>query len=438
MTRLCLRLVCIALLPASLFVLSTCGKDSSTSPPSPPPPPAPVPTSIEITPSSATLNAIDQTVQLAPVVLDENGAEIADASVTWTSGAVDVATVNDQGLVTAVNNGSAVITAQSGSLSASASIIVSQVPVRIVIEIPTTGQLILTDMGQVKLEATVQDRNGHPVAGAEVTWSSSDESVATVSDQGLVNQVSSGITQITARSGDLSDSISFFVPIRFALGMLYRATNGPDWTQNTNWLTDAPVEEWHGVTVGLFGLILNLNNNNLGGSIPMDVGQLRVLEELNLGSNRISGEIPATIGKLEYLGKLNLSDNRISGEIPATLGQMSKLVVMDLGSNDLSGEIPPELGRLAQLEHLFLDNNQLTGVPPSELGNLANLRGLFLQDNESLSGPLPDSFTNLELQTLNLGATELCVPASPEFQTWIEGIENATAAPCPDPEIEAP
>ena len=392
MTRLCLRLVCIALLPASLFVLSTCGKDSSTAP-SAPTPPAPVPASIEITPASATLNAIDQTVQLAPMVLDENGAEIADASVTWTSGAVDVATVNDQGLVTAVNNGSAVITAQSGSLSASASITVSQVPVRIVIELPPPGgQFILTDMGQLKLEATVQDRNGHPVAGAEVTWSSSDESVATVSDQGVVNVVSSGRTQITARSGDLSDSLIYGVSIRIALGMLYRATNGPDWTQNTNWLTDAPVEEWHGVTVGLYGqvVILNLNNNNLGGSIPMDVGQLWTLEELNLGSNRISGEIPATIGKLEYLGKLNLSDNQLSGEIPA------------------------------------------------ELGNLANLRGLFLQDNESLSGPLPDSFTNLELQTLNLDGTELCVPASSEFQTWIEGIENVTASPCPDPEIEAP
>lgn len=386
MSRLILGLVCVVLLPASLFVHSSCGKDSPTSPPSPPPPPDPVPTQIEITPSSATLNSIDQTVQLAPVVLDENGAEIADASVTWTSGAVDVATVSDQGLVTAVNNGSAVITAQSGSLSASASITVSQVPVRIVIELPPPGgRCMQTDTGQCILVATVQDRNGHPVAGAEVTWSSSDESVATVNDQGVVTEVSSGRTQITARSGDLSDSIGYGVSLRIALGMLYRATNGPDWTQNTNWLTDAPVEEWHGITVGLFGqpTILNLNNNNLGGSIPMDVGQLWTFEELNLGSNRISGEIPATIGKLEYLGKLNLSDNQLSGEIPA------------------------------------------------ELGYLANLRELFLQDNESLSGSLPDSFKNLELQTLNLDGTELCVPASSEFQTWIEGIENVTAATCP-------
>lgn len=352
------------------------------------------------------------------MVLDENGAEIADAPVTWTSGAVDVATVNGQGLVTAVNNGSAVITAQSGSLSASASITVSQVPVRIVIEFPTTetGQVMLTDMGELKLEATVQDRNGHPVAGAEVAWSSSDESVATVSDQGVVNEVSSGFTRITARSGDLSDSINYGVSIRVALGRLYMATNGPDWTQNTNWLTNAPLEEWHGVTVGLFGqlTILNLNNNNLGGSIPMDAGQLYSLGELNLGSNRISGEIPATIGKLEFLGKLNLSDNQLSGEIPA------------------------ELGRLKELEVLALDRNELTGELPAELGNLVNLRELHLQENESLSGPLPDSFTNLELQTLNLDGTELCVPANSEFQTWIERIENVTASPCPDPETEVP
>ncbi|MXY47872.1 MAG: hypothetical protein F4Y38_01095 [Gemmatimonadetes bacterium] len=417
MTLTRFRLVCVVFLPATLFVHSSCGKDSPTSPPSPPPPPAPVPTSIEITPSSATLNAIDQTVQLAPEVLDENGAEIADASVTWTSGAVDVATVSDQGLVTAVNNGSAVITAQSGSLSASASITVSQVPVRIVF----ADQLMQTDTGQWIAEATVQDRNGHPVAGAEVTWSSSDESVVTINDKGVVTEVSSGRAEITARSGDLSASIGYHVSERVALGRLYRATNGPDWTDNTNWLTDAPTEEWYGVVAldlpflgpGPVG-ILNLNNNNLGGSLPMDVGQLWTLEELNLGSNRISGEIPATIGKLEYLGKLNLSDNQLSGEIPA------------------------ELGRLEELEVLALDKNQLTGELPAELGNLANLRELHLQENESLTGPLPDSFTNLDLRILNLGGTDLCVPASPEFQTWIEEIEDVTAVTCPDPETEAP
>lgn len=72
------------------FALTTCGGDSSTnptpsppSPPPPPPPPAPVSTRIEIIPSSARLNAIGQTVQLAARVLDQNGSEITGASFTW-------------------------------------------------------------------------------------------------------------------------------------------------------------------------------------------------------------------------------------------------------------------------------------------------------------------------------------------------------------------
>ena len=509
----------------ALFALTTCGGDSSTnptpstpSPPSPPapppPPPAPVPTRIEIIPSSARLNAIGQTVQLAARVLDQNGSEITGASFTWKSSTPDVATITDQGLVTAVDNGSSVITAQSGSLSSTVNVTVSQTPGRIVIE-PRMAEL--KTIGEtVQLTATVQDRNQHPVSSAEVTWRSGDEEVASVSDQGLVTAVANGTVRITARTGSVSASIEVKVmapsPDRPALARIFEATGGPEWTDNTNWLTDAPVGEWHGITADSKGRIVTLNlfGNNLGGSIPMEVGQLTYLEELNLGSNRILGEIPAAIGQLENLGKLNLGNNdlsggipasigqltkltellitwneltggipaelgqlnhlerlalsrnqlsgeipaelgrlsnllrldighnRFTGEIPAALGQMSSLVVMGIGTNNLSGEIPPELGLLAQLEILALDNNQLTGAPPAELGNLAILRQLHLHENESLSGPLPDSFTNLELQTLDLGGTELCVPAGPEFQTWIEGIDNVTASPCPDPETETP
>ena len=600
MTRLRLGLLCIVFLPASLFVLTTCGKDSptqSTPEPPPPPPPPPVATRIEVTPSSATLNAIGQTVRLTARVIDQNGSAISGASVTWTSGAVGVATVGNQGLVTAVKNGSAVITARSGSVSATASITVSQTPGRIVIEPQMATLMSISET--VQLTATVQDRNQQPVAGAEVTWQSSDEGIASVSDDGLVTAVGNGTVRITARSGNVSASIDVKVmqeaasieiepqtatltslgetvqltvivldqkerpvegaavtwqssdenvatvsdqglvaavgngaavitarsgsasasievavmapnPDREVLAMLYDATNGPDWTVDTNWLTDAPLSEWHGVTTNSSErvVILNLWTNNLSGEIPAEVGQLTYIEELNLGSNEISGEIPASIGQLANLGRLNLSnnnlsggipasmgqlsnltelkitwneltgslpaelgqlihldwlafhnnrlsgelpaelgqlsnltrldigDNQFSGEIPATFGQMANLLVLGLENNNLSGEIPAELGRLARLEILALPDNQLTGVPPSELGNLSNLRSLLLENNSSMSGPLPDSFTNLDLGILKLGGTGLCVPASPEFQTWLQGIRIVTAATCPDPESE--
>ena len=458
----------------------------------------------------ATLMSISETVQLTATVQDRNQKPVADAEVTWQSGDDSIASVSDQGLVTAVGNGTVRITARSGNISASIDVKVMQEAGSIEIEPQMTT---LTSLGEtVQLTAIVLDQNKQPVEGAVVAWQSSDEDVATVTDKGLVTAVGNGAAVITASSGSTSATIEVTImapsPDREVLALLYEATNGPNWTQNTNWLTDAPLGEWHGVTTNSQGRVVTLNlfSNNLSGSIAMEVGQLTYIEDLNLGSNRISGEIPASIGQLANLGKLNLGNNRLSGGIPvsfgmlsnltellitwndltgripaelgqlnrldrlalyrnrlsgeipaelgqlsnlsrldigdnqfsgvipATLGQMANLLVMSLENNNLSGEIPAELGRLTRLEILALPQNQLTGVPPSELGNLANLRSLFLENNGSMSGPLPDSFTNLNLGTLNLGGTELCIPAGPEFQIWIEGIDNVTATTCPDPD----
>ena len=161
--------------------------------------------SIAIEPASATLMALGETVQLTAAVLDRNGQPIAGAVVTWTSSAAGVATVSTQGLVTAVKNGTATITARSGSASATSTVTVMQSVGSIVIE-PASATLMA--LGEtVQLTATVLDPNRLPVADAVVTWTSSDDLVATVSTQGLVTAVQNGVAAITARSGSASASI---------------------------------------------------------------------------------------------------------------------------------------------------------------------------------------------------------------------------------------
>ena len=203
------RLALTIFLAIGLPLLAACGKDSPTAPeppaPPPPPPPTPVPTRIEVTPSSVSLNAIGQTLQLTAQVFDQNNAVMSGATVVWSSSALSVATVNGQGLVTAVGNGSATVTARSGSASASVPVTMMQSAGSIVIE-PSSATLM--SLGEtVQLSASVLDGNGQPVAGAEVTWSSSDEAVATVSAQGLVTAVGNGSATIAARSGSASASI---------------------------------------------------------------------------------------------------------------------------------------------------------------------------------------------------------------------------------------
>ena len=55
-----------------------------------------------------------------------------------------------------------------------------------------------------------------------------------------------------------------------ALIDLYNATDGDNWNNNTNWLSNAPIEDWYGVA--LWGedrvMALELSENNLSGQIP--------------------------------------------------------------------------------------------------------------------------------------------------------------------------
>ncbi|MXY96497.1 MAG: hypothetical protein F4Z29_01825, partial [Gemmatimonadetes bacterium] len=104
----------------TLVLLFACGKDSPTKPkPSEPPPPVtPIATRIELNTSSVRLSAIGQTIRLTATVFDQNNNLMTVAPVVWSSNNTGVATVSVQGLVTAVGNGVARITATSGSASA--------------------------------------------------------------------------------------------------------------------------------------------------------------------------------------------------------------------------------------------------------------------------------------------------------------------------------
>ena len=208
---------------------------------------------------------------------------------------------------------------------------------------------------------------------------------------------------------------------------LYNATNGPNWKTRTNWLSDRPLGEWHGVTTDAAGRIsrLSLSDNQLTGRIPAELGSLPMLSWLDLSNNQLTGSITSDLSTLSHLELLYLSANRLSGGIPVQLGGLSGLKWLSLGDNQLSGPIPSELGNLSNLVWLFLSDNQLSGSIPVELGQLSNLERLYLHNNAELTDPLPGSFTALAgLSYLYVHGTRICAPTDAAFQSWLEGIEN--------------
>jgi uncharacterized protein YjdB len=107
-----------AVLLAGAFLLAGCD-DSPTEPPL-----NPTPDAVEVSPESVTLTETGATEQLTAVVYDEDGDEIEDAEVTWSSSDEEVATVDEDGLVEAVGEGTATITATSGEASGTAEVTV--------------------------------------------------------------------------------------------------------------------------------------------------------------------------------------------------------------------------------------------------------------------------------------------------------------------------
>ena len=267
---------------------------------------------------------------------------------------------------------------------------------------------------EVDVSAYFTDPDGDTLAYAA---SSSDTAVVRVALSGTsltfeARAVGEAAVTVTASDPDSLEARAVFTvevtenPDRAALVALYEATDGPNWTNNENWLTDAPLSEWRGVRVGTDGRVshLALVVNAMSGPIPSELGDLASLQLLNLRNNDLVGPIPPELGNLASLETLWLYNNALSGLIPPELGNLASLESLSLSNNALS-RIPPELGNLASLEVLNLGGNALSRIPP-ELGNLASLEGLSLSNN-ALSRIPPELGNLASLEVLNLGGNAL-------------------------------
>ncbi|KAH0465694.1 hypothetical protein IEQ34_005797 [Dendrobium chrysotoxum] len=211
-------------------------------------------------------------------------------------------------------------------------------------------------------------------------------------------------------------------------------------------------------------------NNELGGPLSPNIGNLKQLTTLILAGCDFSGEIPSELGNLQQLSFLYgspwlilkysysvipnsifnsfqfifhraLNSNKFSGKIPASLGGLSNLYWLDLADNQLSGPLPisthkaPGLDQLLHtkhfhfnknklsgnipdklfsssmsLIHLLFDGNQFTGEIPVSLGLVQTL-GVVRLDKNYLSGSVPENINNLtQLTEFNLANNKLGGP----------------------------
>ncbi len=199
-------------------------------------------TGISISPTAQTLVLTQSpSVQLTRTITPNNAT---NQTVTWKSSNTAVATVDTNGLVTALAAGKTIVKAVTidGEREATATITVENPTIAVIgvdIEVPTTRKLVQGTTLQLK--EIIRPANA---TDKTVQWSSSNPNIATVSNTGLVKaQSANGEAEITVTTSDGDFR---------AIGIV-------------NITTDPYMDTTTGIYYGIPGSVVNLNAESLEG-----------------------------------------------------------------------------------------------------------------------------------------------------------------------------
>jgi uncharacterized protein YjdB len=171
--------------------------------------------SVTIAPQVDTIYKVDHTLQLSATVLNGSGREMANASPTWVSLNTDVASVDATGLVRALAAGTALITATAQGNTDTATVVV------LLDNSVQTVASVTVDPGYSEIEigaatqftAMAKDGSGSNLSAVEMVWSTSDASVATVDQKGMVTANAAGAVIVRATVEGKSGSATLSVPL---------------------------------------------------------------------------------------------------------------------------------------------------------------------------------------------------------------------------------
>lgn len=162
---------------------------------------------VTVSPTNLTLN-IGDTQQLELTILPE---EAEDTKASWSSSNTQVVTISQDGIVTAVSEGNAVITVSAGGKSATCTITVMKDVIEVESVEVSPATLVFEEIGETyQLTANVIPADA---TDAAIEWISSDEAVVTVTEEGLVTAMANGNATVTAVAGGKSAACEVTVSI---------------------------------------------------------------------------------------------------------------------------------------------------------------------------------------------------------------------------------
>lgn len=146
------------------------------------------------------------------------------------------------------------------------------------------------------------------------------------------------------------------------------------------------------------------------GTLASQLGHLTRLRELQISyCPSLRGSIPSQTGLLNLV-ILELEHNNITGTIPEELYSNIGLAGVLLNDNKLSGTISTRIGQLTALLDFRIEGNKLSGTLPEEILQLTKLKFLHIQRNKYLIGSIPTELCEKKIQRYEIVAD--CTPTA--------------------------
>ena len=211
---------------------------------------------------------------------------------------------------------------------------------------------------------------------------------------------------------------------RYGLAVLYfgsNANSGQGWKHTDNWLSEKGICSWYGIEClpkeqeasaeneytpftttydeNNSVTTINLDGNGVKGTIPNELGTaFGELLAINMENNELTGSLPVALSNSVHLKNLLLGHNKLTGTLPEDYKLLDNLHQFSVSHNELVGSISKEWeSNLSKLRYFAASHNLLTGTFP-DVRKMTRLTGLFLEVNK-MDGRLPDSLE---------GMTSLC------------------------------
>ena len=140
------------------------------------------------------LSSGSKTVQITPTITPDS----ANKNITWTSSNTSIARVDEFGTITGISNGEATVTAKTvNGLTKICKVKVVTSPTAISLN-KTNAVIDTTTSKNMQLTAVITPASANIYTG--ITWTSSNDNVVQVNQQGLVKGISNGLATVTAKT----------------------------------------------------------------------------------------------------------------------------------------------------------------------------------------------------------------------------------------------